>query len=253
MRRRGLPARRNRQPLRRGSLSAAACAQGSKMFFDCHVCASNPEALVDALAAAGADQLSFHPSAAKDGPALVARIHALGMRPGVALTPDEPASAADALIAAGAKCVTVLTVTPGFGGQKMQARRLRRSLAWGRRHAPRCCAGRRLEAPLSAHVLSCRRRGWTRSALSEQLTRIWTSPATGAPPTGAAPGDGLASTEAGGAARPCRGVNMETAAMAVSAGANVLVAGTAVFGAADPQAAVSAVRAAGAKGLAVVA
>jgi ribulose-phosphate 3-epimerase len=72
---------------------------------------------VDDFAAAGADQFTFHIEATADAPALVAKIKAAGMQAGVAISPDTPHSAIDA-IAAACDLLLVMSVHPGFGGQK---------------------------------------------------------------------------------------------------------------------------------------
>jgi ribulose-phosphate 3-epimerase len=72
---------------------------------------------VDDFAAAGADQFTFHIEATADAPALVAKIKAAGMRAGVAISPDTPHSAIDA-VAAACDLLLVMSVHPGFGGQK---------------------------------------------------------------------------------------------------------------------------------------
>jgi len=87
------------------------------LFFDIHLCVTNPEAHVAALAEAGADQVQFHPDQTQDVAGLVRAIRAAGMRPAIAVSPDQPAALAAEAVKAGCEHVNVMTVTPGFGGQ----------------------------------------------------------------------------------------------------------------------------------------
>jgi ribulose-phosphate 3-epimerase len=149
-----------------GAGVVAALRPHSALLFDVHLCVTRAtaEQLLAPLLAAGAGQISFHPSAlgapgaATDAAvaALVAAIRAGGARAAVSLAPDEPAEHAAAAGAAGAACVNVLCVTPGFGGQRMQAAALDKVRQLRRTHprsAARCSprsltqAGRRPRAP----------------------------------------------------------------------------------------------------------
>lgn len=94
-------------------------------FFDCHMMVSNPLQWVDDMADAGADQYTFHIEAADDfGPdeaqKVIAAIKAKGMKVGIAVKPNTPVDAlykyADQIDLA-----LVMTVEPGFGGQKFMA------------------------------------------------------------------------------------------------------------------------------------
>ncbi|KAJ2726530.1 RIBULOSE-phosphate 3-epimerase [Coemansia sp. Benny D115] len=89
----------------------------TKGFLDCHLMVSNPEQWVDDFADAGADLFCFHYEATKDASALIDRIHNKGMKAGMAIKPKTPVDVvyefADKL-----DQVLVMTVEPGFGGQK---------------------------------------------------------------------------------------------------------------------------------------
>ncbi|KAI3438241.1 hypothetical protein D9Q98_000678 [Chlorella vulgaris] len=96
-------------------------------FLDCHLCVVHPSNYVDDLAAAGAAQFTFHIEApgvdfcCNTAAALAARARQLGMLAGIALTPETSADAVLPLCAAGAvDTVLLLSVRPGFGGQKFQ-------------------------------------------------------------------------------------------------------------------------------------
>lgn len=73
------------------------------------------------MAEAGGNVATFHIEVMADqaeAAALAADIRALGMRPGIALSPETPAEAVSGLVASGAvDLVLVMSVKPGFGGQ----------------------------------------------------------------------------------------------------------------------------------------
>ena len=81
-----------------------------------------PIRYVDAFVKAGADYLTLHIEADEPQNTLEAldRIHALGCKAGIVLKPKTPAEAAIPYLK---KCdmVLVMTVEPGFGGQKFMA------------------------------------------------------------------------------------------------------------------------------------
>lgn len=158
----------------------------SKAFFDCHLMVTNPQQWIKDFAKAGADMFTFHLEAIVDPqqlsssqahPAVVEaaqQVRAAGMQAGVALKPDTPAELLLPYLQQGLlDMVLVLTVQPGFGGQKFMA------------DAVQKCAVLRQQFP-------------------ELLIEV----------------DG--------------GITAETAVAAAEAGANVFVAGSAIFGAAEP-------------------
>ena len=151
-------------------------------FFDVHLMISHPLAYVDAFAKAGADLVNFHLESEDEPGAVLAAIRAAGCKTGMTIKPGTPAEALlpwlDQL-----DLVLVMSVEPGFGGQKFQASALYKLEA--------------LKKEREARGLSF-------------LLEV----------------DG--------------GVNAETAPFCVEAGADVLVAGSAVFAAADPAAEVRA-------------
>ncbi|GAB4814271.1 hypothetical protein N2152v2_001317 [Parachlorella kessleri] len=94
-------------------------------FLDCHLCVLNPQNYVKDMAAAGASQFTFHLEAAgidmntSKAIDLGNAVRQAGMLPGIALTPDTPAEAVFSVVEAGAvDTVLLLSVRPGFGGQK---------------------------------------------------------------------------------------------------------------------------------------
>ena len=95
----------------------------TEAFLDVHLMVADPARWVAPMADAGADGLTFHVEAAADPAALVDAIRgaAREMRVGVAIKPSTPLGALDALWRDGqflADFVLVMTVEPGFGGQK---------------------------------------------------------------------------------------------------------------------------------------
>ena len=154
-------------------------------FFDVHLMISHPLAYVDAFAKAGADLVNFHLESEDEPGAVLAAIRAAGCKTGMTIKPGTPVEALlpwlDQL-----DLVLVMSVEPGFGGQKFQASALYKLEA--------------LKKEREARGLSF-------------LLEV----------------DG--------------GVNAETAPFCVEAGADVLVAGSAVFAAADPAAEVRALAA----------
>jgi ribulose-phosphate 3-epimerase len=148
---------------------------------DCHLMIERPLAYAKAFAEAGADSITFHVEA-KDPPAEVAAaIRALGKRVGIALNPDTPVERVVPFLGL-VDMVLVMSVFPGFGGQKFMAEVLPK-----------------VKALRAAH-------GFTRDVEM----------------------DG--------------GINADTIASCAAAGANVLVAGTAVYGERDMAGAIRSLR-----------
>lgn len=85
---------------------------------DVHLMISEPERYLEAFARAGSQILTIHVEATKDKTAAVlSRIKDLGARAGLALSPDTPLSAVKDFLPE-ADMVLLMTVHPGFGGQK---------------------------------------------------------------------------------------------------------------------------------------
>jgi ribulose-phosphate 3-epimerase len=90
----------------------------TRLPLDVHLMTVQPEALVPAFAAAGADYITFHVEAAVHAHRLVESIRALGVKPGIAIVPSTPASLLSELLPL-VDLVLVMTVDPGFGGQSL--------------------------------------------------------------------------------------------------------------------------------------
>ena len=85
--------------------------------FDVHLMISPVDPYLEAFAEAGADIISFHPEAGPHPHRTVQTIHALGKKAGIVLNPATPLSVLDYLID-DLDLILVMSVNPGFGGQK---------------------------------------------------------------------------------------------------------------------------------------
>ncbi len=144
--------------------------------FDCHLMISNPLQYAEDFAKAGADIINFHIESDSPTDETIDKILSLGCKAGLTVKPKTPVEEVypylDKL-----SMVLIMTVEPGFGGQKFMADML---------------------GKVSSLKEEAQRRGID---LDIQV-------------------DG--------------GISLETAPIAIKAGANVLVAGSAVFGAENP-------------------
>ena len=154
--------------------------------FDVHLMVEHPETQIKAFAEAGADIICFNIETAKHPHRIVQEIHDAGCRAAIALNPGTSLAMIEELLQ-DLDMVLIMTVNPGFGGQKFIASTLDK-----------------------IHMLSHTIHDMGYDCDIEV--------------------DG--------------GINEETAALVTSAGANVLVAGSAVYGAPDVQKAIAAIRAA---------
>jgi ribulose-phosphate 3-epimerase len=80
---------------------------------------------LDAFAEAGADIITVHPEAGPHLHRTVQRIKALGKKAGVSLNPATPAKALDYVLGE-LDLVLVMSVNPGFGGQKFITSQLKK-------------------------------------------------------------------------------------------------------------------------------
>src|SRR4051795_3744836 len=85
--------------------------------FDVHLMISPVDPFLDAFAEAGADIITVHPEAGPHLHRTVQRVKALGKKAGVSLNPATPAKALDYVLE-DVDLVLVMSVNPGFGGQK---------------------------------------------------------------------------------------------------------------------------------------
>ena len=93
--------------------------------FDVHLMISPVDLFLDDFAAAGADLITVHPEAGPHLHRTVQRVKGLGKKAGVSLNPATPPDALDYVLDT-IDLVLVMSVNPGFGGQKFITSQLRK-------------------------------------------------------------------------------------------------------------------------------
>ncbi|KAL0088920.1 ribulose-phosphate 3-epimerase [Phycomyces blakesleeanus] len=104
-----------------GAPIIAALRPHTEAYFDCHMMVSNPLQWIDDVAKAGGQMYTFHIEATEDPLAVIRAIHAAGMQAGVAVKPKTPVEAVMGQIAEEVDMILIMTVEPGFGGQRFMA------------------------------------------------------------------------------------------------------------------------------------
>lgn len=89
----------------------------TKCLLDCHLMVDNPEKYIDIFAEAGADSLSIHVEATQHIHAALQKVKAAGLRSSVVINPGTDVTAIRHVLGL-VDMVLVMTVNPGFGGQK---------------------------------------------------------------------------------------------------------------------------------------
>lgn len=89
----------------------------TNLFFDVHMMVSEPVRYIDDMAAAGADMITVHVEACKHLHRTVQAIKAKGLKAGVVLNPATSLSTLDHILE-DVDMVLLMSVNPGFGGQK---------------------------------------------------------------------------------------------------------------------------------------
>ena len=84
---------------------------------DVHLMISNPEQCVDSYIQAESDYITFHHEACVHSHRLIQKIKSAGKKAGISIVPSTPVSAIEPILA-DIDMVLVMTVNPGFGGQK---------------------------------------------------------------------------------------------------------------------------------------
>jgi ribulose-phosphate 3-epimerase len=97
----------------------------TKKPFDVHLMIAPVDPFLDAFAEAGADIITVHPEAGPHLHRTIQRVKALGKKAGVSLNPATPAKALDYVLEE-VDLVLVMTVNPGFGGQKFISSQLKK-------------------------------------------------------------------------------------------------------------------------------
>jgi ribulose-phosphate 3-epimerase len=100
-----------------GPLVVNAIRPLTELTFDVHLMIENPENYVEAFANSGADIITVHAEAATHLDRVIQQIHSLGKKAGVSLVPSTPAESLEYVIDQ-LDLVLVMSVNPGFGGQK---------------------------------------------------------------------------------------------------------------------------------------
>ncbi|AEH44198.1 ribulose-phosphate 3-epimerase [Thermodesulfatator indicus DSM 15286] len=158
-----------------GPVVIKAIREASSLPFDVHLMITNPDNYLEDFAKAGADWLSVHVEAAVHLHRTISRIKELGKKAGVVLNPATPIESVDYILEE-VDFVLIMSVNPGFGGQKFIPSALRKI-----RELKQLIRSRGIDIPIQV--------------------------------------DG--------------GVNLETLAEVVKAGADIVVAGSAIFGTED--------------------
>ena len=100
-----------------GPKMVADLRKATRLPLDVHLMIERPEDWVDRYAEAGATYLTIHVEASADVPGALAAIRARGVRPGLTLNPETPVDAVLPHLAS-LDLALVMSVRPGFGGQK---------------------------------------------------------------------------------------------------------------------------------------
>ncbi|TAL27877.1 MAG: ribulose-phosphate 3-epimerase [Alphaproteobacteria bacterium] len=89
----------------------------TKKTFDVHLMISPVDPFIEGFAKAGADIITFHPEAGAHPHRTIQLIKSHGKKAGISLNPSTPVSVLDHIIDE-LDLVLIMTVNPGFGGQK---------------------------------------------------------------------------------------------------------------------------------------
>lgn len=157
----------------------------TKLPFDVHLMVTNPECYIEEYAKIGVEYITVHLETTPHLHKVIYDIKKHGIKAGVSLNPSTPVALLED-VAADLDMVLIMSVNPGFGGQKF---------------IPRAIA---------------------KIAQAKELL--------------------LKNNNAQAEIEVDGGINADTAKLVVEAGANILVAGSAVFGAVDRAAAIAAIR-----------
>jgi ribulose-phosphate 3-epimerase len=90
----------------------------SRTIFDVHLMTVCPEKLIDSFAKAGADYITFHHEAVLHTHKIITSIKDLGKKAGISIIPSTPVAAIEECLPF-VDLVLVMTVNPGYGGQKL--------------------------------------------------------------------------------------------------------------------------------------
>ncbi len=97
----------------------------SKLFFDTHLMVQEPSNFLPQFLHSGADLITVHYEACSDLHAVLAQIKAAGLKAGVSLKPNTPAQVLQPYLPE-LDNILIMTVEPGFGGQKFMSGMLKK-------------------------------------------------------------------------------------------------------------------------------
>jgi len=100
-----------------GTIAIRSLRPLTRLVLEAHLMVTPPEDFIEAFAEAGADTIIVHQEATPHLHRALEHIHSLGKKAAVALNPSTPASTLSEVLEM-VKLVLVMTVNPGFGGQK---------------------------------------------------------------------------------------------------------------------------------------
>ena len=90
----------------------------SKLFFDVHLMIERPERYLEVFRKVGADGITIHYESTENPAEVLKAIRALGAKPAISISPDTPVEVIYPLLPL-CDMVLIMTVRPGFGGQKL--------------------------------------------------------------------------------------------------------------------------------------
>lgn len=90
----------------------------TKLVFDVHLMIERPERYLEEFAKAGADIINFHLEATDDPEGCISKVKDLGKKVGITIKPNTPAKELEPFLDK-VDMVLIMTVEPGFGGQKL--------------------------------------------------------------------------------------------------------------------------------------
>jgi ribulose-phosphate 3-epimerase len=103
-----------------GPLVVAAVRKATKLPLDVHLMIENPQDYIKPFARAGADYLTVHVETCPSPGKVIRQIRREGVRPGIVLNPSTPLRKAEKFLPY-VDMVLLMTVNPGFAGQKFIA------------------------------------------------------------------------------------------------------------------------------------
>jgi len=103
-----------------GPMVCAAIRPHTRATIDVHLMVKPVDRIVPDFAKAGADIISFHPEASEHVDRTIGLIRECGCRPGLVLNPATPLNCLDHVLSQ-LDLVLLMSVNPGFGGQKFIA------------------------------------------------------------------------------------------------------------------------------------